>query len=65
METRQLRLGDVIQAVSACSTSEQEVLATLSYLVNSGRIQVGGTSAKARLSLLPRSRKVTGLVLHK
>jgi hypothetical protein len=63
--TRRLMLGDLIHAVSTVAVNDQEVLATLSHLVNSGRIQLGKTSAWARLDLLPRSRKVTGVVLHK
>jgi hypothetical protein len=63
--THRLMLGDLIQAVSAVSASDYEVLATLSHLVNSGRVQVGKTSTRARIDALPRIRKVTGLVLHK
>ena len=63
--THRLMLGDLIEAVSAVSASDHEVLATLSHLVNSGRVHLGKTSARARIDLLPRTRKVTGLVLHK
>ena len=63
--THSLVLGDLIQAVSAVSANETEVLATLSHLVNSGRVHVGKTSTRARIYTLPRTRKVTGLVLHK
>jgi hypothetical protein len=58
-------LGDLIQAVSAVSANDHEVLATLSHLINSGRVHVGRTSVRARIDTLPRTRKVTGLVLHK
>jgi len=63
--THRLMLGDLIQAVSAVSASDYEVLATLSHLVNSGRVHLGKTTARARIDSLPRTRKVTGLVLHK
>lgn len=63
--TRRLMLGDLIQAVSAVSATDTEALATLSHLVNSGRVQVGKTASRARIDSLPRIRKVTGLVLQK
>jgi hypothetical protein len=58
-------LGDLIQAVSAVSANNNEVLATLSHLINSGRVHVGTTSTRARIDILPRMRRVTGLVLQK
>lgn len=60
-----LMLGDLIQAVSAVSTNDHEVLATLSHLINSGRVHLGKTATRVRIDSLPRTRKVTGLVLHK
>jgi len=63
--THRLMLGDLIQAVSAVTTNDYEVLATLSHLVNSGRVHVGKTSTRARIDALPRTHKVMGLVLHK
>jgi hypothetical protein len=60
-----LLLGDLIQAVSAVSANDSEALAMLSQLVNSGRVQVGKTSTRARIDALPRTRKITGLVLYK
>lgn len=63
--THRLMLGDLIQAVSAVSANDTEILATLSHLVNSGRVHVGKAAARARIDALPRTRKVTGLVLHK
>ena len=63
--THRVMLGDLIQAVSPVTANGDEVLATLSHLVNSGRVHVGKTSTRARIDVLPRTRKVTGLVLHK
>ncbi len=63
--THRLMLGDLIQAVSAVSANDNEVLATLSHLVNSGKVHIGKTAMKARIEASPRTRKVTGLVLHK
>lgn len=63
--THRLMLGDLIQAVSAVAANDHEVLATLSHLVNSGRVHLGKTSTRARIDTLPRTRRVTGLVLHK
>ena len=63
--THRLMLGDLIQAVSAVSANDNEVVATLSHLINSGRVHLGKSAVRARIDTLPRSRKVTGLVLHK
>ncbi len=63
--THRLMLGDLIQAVSAVSANDTEILATLAHLVNSGRVHVGKAAARARIDTLPRTRRVTGLVLHK
>lgn len=62
--THRLVLGDLIQAVSAVSANDTEVLATISHLVNSGRVHVGKASTRARIDALPRTGKVMGLVLH-
>ena len=64
-KTHRLMLGDLIQAVSAVTANDYEVLSTLSHLVNSGRVHVGKSSTRARIDALPRTRKVMGLVLHK
>lgn len=58
-------LGDLIQTVSAVAANDDEVLVTLSRLVNIGRVHVGKAATRARIDALPRSRKVTGLILHK
>lgn len=63
--THRVMLGDLIQAVSAVSANDTEILTTLSHLVNSGRVHVGKAAVRARIHTLPRTRKVTGLVLHK
>ena len=41
-EPRSLTLLELINAVSEVSDSEQEVVATVSYMLNSGRIRLTG-----------------------
>jgi len=49
-------LLDLVQTVSEFAANDEEILATVTYLVNSGRVRLGGTFAGARISLTPRSR---------
>jgi hypothetical protein len=46
-----MTLLDVVQAVSEYTTSEEEVVATVAHLVNSGRVRLCGTFAGARIDL--------------
>jgi hypothetical protein len=50
-------LFDVVQAVSECATNDEEVVATMVHLVNSGRVLLCGTFVGARIDLytLPSS----------
>ena len=42
---------DVVQAVSEYAASDAEVVATVAYLINSGRVLLCGTFAGARIDL--------------
>jgi hypothetical protein len=45
--TRYPTLLDVIQAVSAVAASDQEILATVAHLINSGQVRLCGDAAGA------------------
>lgn len=49
---RELTLLELIEAVSDVSASEQEVIATVTYMLNSGRIQLAGNFKDAPVSTL-------------
>lgn len=51
-------LLDLVQAVSEFATTDDEIVATVTYLVNSGRVRLCGNFAGARIDLKPRARKV-------
>ena len=53
---QQATLLELVQAVSEFAASDDEILATVTHLVNSGRVQLGGTFAGARIDLSPRTR---------
>ena len=42
-EPRPVTLLELIEAVSEVSESEQEVLATVAYMLNSGRVRLSGS----------------------
>ena len=44
-------LLDLVQTVSDCATSDDEIVATVASLINSGRVLLCGTFAGARLDL--------------
>ena len=46
-------LLDLVRAVHAVADSEDEVVATVVYLVNSGRVQLCGTFAGAKICIPP------------
>ena len=49
--TPNVTLLDLVNAVSAQARSEAEVIATIVYLVNSGRVRLCGTFKGARFDL--------------
>ena len=44
-------LLDLVQTVSDCATSDDEIVATVAYLINSGQVLLGGNFVGARLDL--------------
>lgn len=46
-----LTLLDLVQVISDCAASEAETVATVAYLINSGRVLLCGTFAGARIDL--------------
>jgi hypothetical protein len=50
--SRNLTLLDLIQAVSEVAANDQEILATVADLVNSGQVRLCGESAGATIDLL-------------
>ena len=49
--TRHLTLLDLIQAVSEVAAKEQEIMATVADLINSGRVRLGGDAGGATIDL--------------
>ena len=49
---RHLTLLDLIQAVSEVAANEQEIMATVAALINSGRVRLCGDAAGATFDLL-------------
>jgi len=54
---RRSTLLDLIQAVSKYATSDTEIVATVAYLINTGRVRLCGTFAGARIHLATRLTK--------
>jgi len=46
-------LLELIQVVSEAARNDEEVVATVAYLVNSGRVRLCGTFAGAKVALRP------------
>jgi hypothetical protein len=46
-------LLELVQTVSASARNDEEVVATVAYLVNSGRVRLCGTFAGSRIALRP------------
>ncbi len=53
---RECTLLELIQAVSDSARNDDEVVATIAYLINSGRVRLCGTFAGAKIAVRP-SRK--------
>jgi hypothetical protein len=53
--SRDLTLLDLIQAVSEASANDQEIIATVADLINSGRVRLCGNAAGATIDLLATS----------
>ena len=47
----QATLLDVVRAVSEYTTSDDEVVATVAFLINSGKVRLCGTFAGAKIDL--------------
>jgi hypothetical protein len=48
---RQSTLLDLVQAINAFATSDAEVVATVAYLINSGKVVLCGNFAGAKIDL--------------
>ena len=51
-----ITLLDLVQAINELCTSETETVATIAYLVNSGKVRLGGNFAGATIDLAPPRR---------
>jgi len=50
---RECTLLELIQVVSESARNDDEVVATVAYLINSGRVRLCGTFAGAKIALRP------------
>ena len=50
--SHELRFFDLIQAVNEAATNDQELLAAVTHLVNSGQVRFCGDTAGATIDLL-------------
>jgi hypothetical protein len=50
---RECPLLELIQAVSDSARNDDEVVATIAYLINRGRVRLCGTFAGAKIALRP------------
>jgi hypothetical protein len=57
-QPRLLTLSDVIQTVSACTTSDAELLAVVASLINRGHVRLCGALAGATIDLSGWGRSV-------
>jgi len=49
-------LLELVHSINAYAANDREVVATVAYLVNSGRVRLGGTFAGATIQLPPTRR---------
>ena len=52
MTSPKLTLLELVQTVSDYATNDDEIMATVVYLINSGKVQLSGNFAGARIDLL-------------
>jgi len=50
---RQCTLLDLVQVVNEFACNDDEVVATVTYLINSGRVRLCGTFAGAKIAVRP------------
>jgi len=50
---RTCTLLEVVQAVTEAARNDEEVVATVTYLINSGRVRLCGTFAGAKIAVRP------------
>jgi hypothetical protein len=50
---RTCTLLELVQAVTEAARNDEEVVATITYLVNSGRVRLCGTFAGAKIAVRP------------
>ncbi|MGE0822543.1 MAG: hypothetical protein AB7G75_25110 [Candidatus Binatia bacterium] len=53
---RQATLLELVQAVGEFATSDEEIVATVAHLINSGQVRLCGNFAGARIDLSPPLR---------
>ena len=44
-------LLNLVRTVNTCTDNDQEVVATVTYLINSGKVRLGGIFRRARINL--------------
>ena len=57
-------LLELVQAVSEYASTDNEIVATVTHLINSGNVLLCGTFAGARIDLSPRARVAPPSLLH-
>lgn len=55
-------LFDLIQTVSEFAATDDEILATVTHLINSGKVRLGGSFTGARIDFSPRARLASPLL---
>lgn len=50
--TTSTTLLNLVQAISLAADNDQEIVATVAYLINSGKVRLCGTFAGARIDLV-------------
>ena len=46
----QVTLFDLVQSISQCTERDDEVVATVAYLINSGKVQLQSKSSRVKVS---------------
>lgn len=62
---RRSTLLDLVQAVTTYATSDAEIVATVAYLINTGRVRLCGSFAGARIDLATLSHAALRSLLLK
>jgi len=64
MDSRRVTLRELVTTIGEFARNDEEVVATIAHLVNSGRVRLGGGLSGAKVGLVDRKPAARAAAAH-